>query len=255
VAAQAYRNNGVGGAPGGRLDAAPPLLAVEQLDVFYDQFRALSDVTLEVNAGEIVAIVGANGAGKSTLLTSIIGQSGSRSGGIALGGRDIMPLSTAEIIGSGVALVPEGRRLFPSLTVEENLVLGWEIGRRGGMTLDSLFEMFPILAEKRRQLASQLSGGQQQMVAFGRALLADPLLLLCDEISLGLAPKIVDEIYGHIPRIRDRGIAVVIVEQDVSRAVAIADRFYCLLEGEVSLTGRKDETSRDAITHAYFGAA
>lgn len=235
--------------------AAAPLLAVDGLSVFYDQFRALSDVTLDVGRGEVVTIIGANGAGKSTLLKSIVGQSGTVSGEIAFNGLSIIGRTTAEIIASGVALVPEGRRLFPSLSVEENLFLGWEIGRKGGITLDGLYAMFPVLAEKRNQRAGLLSGGQQQMVAFGRALLADPVLLLCDEISLGLAPKIVDEIYEHIPRIRDQGIAVVIVEQDVSRAISISDRFYCLLEGRISLSGRKGETSRDAITHAYFGSA
>ncbi len=232
-----------------------PLLAVRKLSVFYDQFRALWDVEMRVGAGEIVAVIGANGAGKSTLLKSIVGQSGIVTGEIEFGGRNIVGQKTAEIIASGVALVPEGRRLFPSLSVEENLLLGWEVGRKGGTTLERVFAMFPVLAEKRSQLAGNLSGGQQQMVAFGRALLADPKLLLCDEISLGLAPKIVDEIYEHIPRIRLQGIAVVIVEQDVSRAVTIADRFYCLLEGKVSLGGRRGQFSRGAITEAYFGSA
>jgi branched-chain amino acid transport system ATP-binding protein len=239
---------------GAKETSVTPLLKVSALCVSYDQFRALSDIDFEVGAGEIVAVIGANGAGKSTLLKSLIGQSGSLSGHIRFGGKDIIGRSTAETIASGIALVPEGRRLFPSLTVDENLYLGWETGSRNGMTLDGLYSEFPLLAAMKNRRAGQLSGGQQQLVAFGRALLANPKLLLCDEISLGLAPKIVDELYEHIPRIRTQGIAIVIVEQDVSRALRISDRFYCLLEGEVSLSGRSRDTSREAVTHAYFGS-
>jgi branched-chain amino acid transport system ATP-binding protein len=231
-----------------------PLLAIHELGVFYDQFCALSGIDFQVCSGEIVAVIGANGAGKSTLLKSIIGQSGTISGRINLNGQKIAGRPTAEIIAAGVALVPEGRQLFPSLSVEENLILGWEVGRKGGITLQGVFDMFPVLAERRTSLSGYLSGGEQQMIAIGRALLADPLLLLCDEISLGLAPKVVDEMYHYIPLIRDQGVAVVIVEQDVTRAIEISDRFYCLLEGRVSLQGLSRETSRESITHAYFGS-
>jgi branched-chain amino acid transport system ATP-binding protein len=230
------------------------LLAIRDLGVSYDKFRALSDIAFDVAAGEIVAVIGANGAGKSTLLKSIVGQSGTVVGDIAFNGRSIIGQSTARTIASGVALVPEGRRLFAPLTVEENLTLGWETGRKGEMTLEKLYGEFPALAVLRNRRAGLLSGGQQQLVAIGRALLANPSLLLCDEISLGLSPKIVDELYAYIPRIRDRGIAIVIVEQDVSRALKISDRFYCLLEGRISLSGRPRDTDRDAITHAYFGS-
>jgi len=231
-----------------------PLLNVSGLSVSYDQFRALSDIDFEVGAGEIVAVIGANGAGKSTLLKSLIGQSGSMAGHMRFGGKDIIGQSTAQTIATGIALVPEGRRLFPSLTVDENLYLGWETGSGKGMTLDGLYSEFPLLAAMKNRRAGHLSGGQQQLVAFGRALLANPKLLLCDEISLGLAPKIVDQLYERIPRIRAQGVAIVIVEQDVSRALRISDRFYCLLEGEVSLSGRSRDTSREAVTHAYFGS-
>ena len=240
--------------PGATETGVAPLLRVTGLSVSYNQFRALSAVDFQVGAGEIVAVIGANGAGKSTLLKSLIAQSGSMSGQIQFGGKEIIGQSTSKTIASGIALVPEGRRLFPSLTVDENLYLGWETGSRKGASLDGLYSEFPHLAAMKNRRAGQLSGGQQQLVAFGRALLANPTLLLCDEISLGLAPKIVDELYEHIPRIRARGIAIVIVEQDVSRALRISDRFYCLLEGEVSLSGRSRDTSREAVTNAYFGS-
>lgn len=231
-----------------------PLLSVSRLSVRYDQFLALSDIDFHIAPGEIVAMIGANGAGKSTFLKSLIGQAGTAQGSVRLDGEEILGSSTAEIIASGIALVPEGRQLFPTLTVEENLHLGWETGRRNGMTQDEVFDVFPALTELRKRRAGSLSGGQQQMVAFGRALLADPKVLLCDEISLGLAPKIVDEIYTYLPKLRDRGLSIVIVEQDVSRALRVADRFYCLLEGKVSLSGQPGDVNHSDISHAYFGS-
>jgi branched-chain amino acid transport system ATP-binding protein len=232
---------------------AGPILSIENLSVFYGQFRAVNAISLEVNEGEIVSIIGANGAGKSSLLKAVVGQVPRIEGAIRFQGSDLAGHSTAEVVGSGVALVPEGRRLFPSLTVEENLTIGWEVGRRGSIGFDDIYAYFPILKERRRQRASELSGGQQQMVAFGRALLADPKLLLCDEISLGLAPVIIDELYKIIPAIRDRGVAVVLVEQDITRSLAVADRFYCLLEGRVNLSGRPSEVSRETVVQHYFG--
>jgi branched-chain amino acid transport system ATP-binding protein len=232
---------------------ADALLSIEALSVYYGQFRALFDVGVEVSEGEIVSIIGANGAGKSSLLRAIVGQAPRLTGHIRFAGRDLAGLQTSEIVASGIALVPEGRRLFPSLTVEENLAIGWEVGRRAGVSREDVYGYFPILREKRRQRASELSGGQQQMVALGRALLADPRLLLCDEISLGLAPVVIDELYRIIPAIRERGVAIVLVEQDITRSLAVADRFYCLLEGHVNLTGRPAETSRDTVVQHYFG--
>ncbi len=213
----------------------PPLLSTERLSVFYGAFQAVHEVDLSVNAGEIVSIIGANGAGKSTLLKAIIGQAERIEGRIRFAGRDLAGCSTPRIVADGIALVPEGRRLFASLTVEENLHLGWEVGRKGEIGMDAVWQLFPMLKERRRQKAGSLSGGQQQMVALGRGLLANPRILLCDEISLGLAPKIVNDLYAIIPSIKARGIAIVIVEQDISRSLAVADRFYCLLEGRVSL--------------------
>jgi branched-chain amino acid transport system ATP-binding protein len=234
-------------------DAAAPLLAVEGVSVFYDKFRAIDRVDIAVGAGEIVSIIGANGAGKSTLLKAIIGQADRVEGTIEFAGANIVGRPTRDIVAAGVVLVPEGRRLFPSLTVEENLRLGWDVGRKGEIGFGDIWKQFPMLEERRRQKAGSLSGGQQQMVALGRALLANPRLLLCDEISLGLAPLVVNELYALIPRIKERGIGILIVEQDIERSLAVADRFYCLLEGKVSLTGRPQDVSRDQVMKHYFG--
>jgi branched-chain amino acid transport system ATP-binding protein len=230
-----------------------PLLAVEGVSVFYDKFRALDRIDINVGAGEIVSIIGANGAGKSTLLKAIIGQAGRVEGNIQFCGENILGRATADIVAAGMMLVPEWRRLFPSLTVEENLRLGWAVGRKGEFGFGELWRLFPALADRKRQKAGSLSGGQQQMVALGRALLANPKLLLCDEISLGLAPLVVNELYALIPRVKDRGIGILIVEQDIERSLAVADRFYCLLEGRVSLAGRPREASRETVMKHYFG--
>ena len=233
--------------------AENPLLAIKGLSAYYDQFRALCDIDILVGAGEIVSIIGANGAGKSTLLKAIIGQADRVEGRILFAGENILGRATAAIVAAGVMLVPEGRRLFPSLTVEENLQLGWDVGRRGEFGFSALWRLFPQLAERKRQKAASLSGGQQQMVALGRALLANPKLLLCDEISLGLAPIVTNELYALIPRIKERGVSVIIIEQDISRSLDIADRFYCLLEGRVVLSGRPGEIGRDTVVQHYFG--
>lgn len=178
------------------------LLDVDTLSIYYGEFRALFDVSLQVGEGEIISIIGANGAGKSSLLKAIVGQVPRIAGDIRFGGGSIAGQSTSTIVANGVALVPEGRRLFPSLTVEENLDIGWQIGRRGDIHHENVYNYFPVLRERRNQRASELSGGQQQMVALGRALLANPRLLLCDEISLGLAPVIIDDLYRILPEIR-----------------------------------------------------
>jgi branched-chain amino acid transport system ATP-binding protein len=230
-----------------------PLLAVEDVSVFYGKFRAIDHVDISVGPGEIVSIIGANGAGKSTLLKALIGQADRVEGRILLAGHDIVGRTTEAIVASGVMLVPEGRRLFASLTVEENLRLGWDVGRKGDIRFADIWRLFPMLHDKRRQKSGSLSGGQQQMVALGRALLANPRLLLCDEISLGLAPLVISELYTLIPGIKERGIGILIVEQDIERSLAVADRFYCLLEGKVSLTGRPSEVTRDLVIKHYFG--
>jgi branched-chain amino acid transport system ATP-binding protein len=230
------------------------LLETRDLKAFYGDFQALYGVSVEVTEGETVAVIGANGAGKSTLLRSIVGliaceRSAIRFDGIATGG-----FAPAHILGLGVAMVPEGRRLFPSLSVEENLVIGGDRRRgSGAWRLDSVYELFPALAEKRRSPATTLSGGQQQMVAIGRALMSNPRLLLCDELSLGLAPIVIRDIYAALPRIRGNGTAIIIVEQDISRALDVSDRVYCMMEGRVTLEGRPQDLSREAIHAAYFG--
>jgi branched-chain amino acid transport system ATP-binding protein len=233
--------------------ASGTLLAVEDVSVFYEKFRAINHVDIAVSAGEVVSIIGANGAGKSTLLKAIIGQAGRVEGDIRFAGEAIVGRSTEAIVASGIMLVPEGRRLFPSLTVEENLGLGWDVGRKGEIVFADIWRLFPILKDRRQQRAGSLSGGQQQMVALGRALLANPRLLLCDEISLGLAPLVVNDLYTLIPQIKARGVGILIVEQDIKRSLSVADRFYCLLEGKVSLSGRPGDVTRDLVMKHYFG--
>lgn len=230
-----------------------PLLDVKNLTAFYGDFQALFGIDLKVNEGETVAIIGSNGAGKSTFLRSLSGLRPATGQDITFGDTKIAGLSADRIHHLGLAMVPEGRRLFPSLSVEENLAIGGAGKRPGPWTLDEVFKLFPALLERRHHGGTELSGGQQQMVAIGRALMSNPRLLLCDEISLGLAPKIIREIYAAVPLIRERGTSLVVVEQDIAQALKVADRVYCLQEGRVSLTGKPSELTRDAISHAYFG--
>ena len=231
-----------------------PLLETRDLDAFYGDFQALFGVTLEIDEKEIVAIIGANGAGKSTFLRALLNYAVRVDGEVKLDGRNIAKVPTEGIARLGVAITPEGRALFPSLTVEENLRMGEETRRQGRWRLADVYALFPTLKELRRNLGTHISGGQQQMVAIGRALLANPRVLLCDEISLGLAPKVVNDIYRAFPDIRNSGVAIVLVEQDVVRAREASDRFYCFLEGRISLAGRSADVGIDAISRAYFGA-
>jgi branched-chain amino acid transport system ATP-binding protein len=230
-----------------------PLLAVHELDAFYGDFQALFGVSMRLDPGQAVAIIGANGAGKSTLLKSIAGLMPSRRDAIRLDGAPIGDQPAHEIAGRGIALVPEGRRLFASLTVEENLLIGGQLGRPGPWNLKRVYELFPVLAERRNLPGPSLSGGQQQMVAIGRALMSNPRLVLCDEISLGLAPIVVRDIYGRLPSILAEGIALVIVEQDIVQALKAASQVYCLQEGRVALAGAAAGLTREAIAAAYFG--
>lgn len=229
-------------------------LQIKGLHVRYGKFQAVHGVDLTCGGGEIVSVIGANGAGKTSTLKAVIGQAGQLDGAITFAGHDLIGRSTAEIIRMGIALVPEGRWLFPTLTVEENLLIGKQVGRPGGPDLPAVLAMFPDLGDRRKQKARDLSGGQQQMVAIGRALLANPQILLCDEISLGLAPIVVQSLYAILPKIRDSGTGIVVVEQDIGRSLAIADRFYCLLEGRVTLAGRPADVSRDDVARHYFGS-
>jgi branched-chain amino acid transport system ATP-binding protein len=230
-----------------------PLLEVDRLASFYGDFQALFDVTLAVDEGETVAVIGANGAGKSTLLRTVAGLQDRATGTVAFDGRPLDGVPTHRRLGLGIAMVPEGRRIFPSLTVEENLKVGVVRGRPGRWDLASVLELFDALADKRGRPGSLLSGGEQQMLAIGRALMANPRLLLLDEVSLGLAPLVVRRIYEAVPEICGAGATVVVVEQDVGQALAAADRVYCLLEGRVALQGRPAELTREQITDAYFG--
>jgi branched-chain amino acid transport system ATP-binding protein len=230
-----------------------PLLAVRGLDAFYGDFQALFGVAMEVARGEAVAVIGANGAGKSTLLKSIAGLARAPRDAIAFAGEPIGGVPAYAVAARGIALVPEGRALFPSLTVEENLLIGGQLGRRGAWTLQRVYELFPVLGQRRKLPSTALSGGQQQMAALGRALMANPQLLLCDEISLGLAPIVVRDIYARLPAILAEGAAIVIVEQDVVQALTAAARVYCLQEGRVALAGAAKDLTREAIAAAYFG--
>lgn len=233
-----------------------PLLETRKLTAFYGDFQALYGIDLQVNLGEVVAIIGANGAGKSTFLRSAVGltRSGGRRDAIRFDNEDIGGLPAHAVVRRGISLVPEGRRLFPSLTVEENLLIGAGGHRRKGpWTLERIYALFPMLQERRRSPATALSGGQQQMVAIGRALMNNPRLLLCDELSLGLAPAVIRDIYAAFPRIRENDTAIILVEQDIGQAMRAADRLYCFQEGRVSLTGQAASLTREQISQAYFG--
>jgi branched-chain amino acid transport system ATP-binding protein len=229
------------------------ILATHDLKAFYGDAQALFGIDFELNQGEMVAIIGANGAGKSTFLKSLTGLVKASKDSIRLNGESIGGLPPGHIVRRGLALVPEGRRLFPSLTVEENLLMGATAGRPGPWNLKRLFSLFPILEEKRMSPGTALSGGQQQMVALGRALMSNPDILLCDELSLGLAPIVIREIYKVMPSITAEGMTVVIVEQDVTMAQQVSQRVYCFQEGRVSLQGRSEDLTREQISQAYFG--
>ncbi len=230
-----------------------PLLHVQDIDVYYGDFQALFGVSLTVEPGQIVAIIGANGAGKSTLLRSIAGLMHPRRGEIVFDGAAIGHAPAFDVVKRGVALVPEGRRLFPSLSVEENLMIGAQSGRPGPWTLARIYELFPVLAERKALPATALSGGQQQMAAIGRALMSNPKLLLCDEISLGLAPIIVRDIYAQLPAIVGDGMSLIIVEQDIAQALRASSQVYCLQEGRIALEGPAQSLTRESISAAYFG--
>lgn len=229
------------------------MLQTQGLEAFYGDFQALFGIDFEIYEGETVAIIGSNGAGKSTFLRAITGMLETTKDNIRFMGRTVGDMSTPELVKLGIAMVPEGRKLFPSLSVEENLLIG-AYGRSGQeWTLDTVYDLFPILKERRHHGGTQLSGGQQQMVAIGRGLMSNPKLLLCDEISLGLAPIIIKDIYDAIPRIKAHGATLVVVEQDVNQALAVADRVYCFQEGRISLTGAPATLTKDQISAAYFG--
>jgi branched-chain amino acid transport system ATP-binding protein len=229
------------------------LLATHGLKAFYGDFQALFGIDFEVGQQEIVAILGANGAGKSTFLKAITGLLAAPAGAVVFKGKAIGGTKPHRIVAGGIAMVPEGRRLFPSLSVEENLLMGGFTGRCGMWDLARVYELFPILKEKRGVPGTALSGGQQQMVSIGRALMSNPELLICDEISLGLAPAVIKEIYVALANITRAGLAAIIVEQDVATAQRVSQRLYCFQEGKVSLSGKSGEVTHSQISQAYFG--
>lgn len=229
------------------------MLQAQGITAAYGDAQALFGIDFSINAGEIIALIGANGAGKSSFLKTITGLLPVRSGSLEFDGQSLTNLDAGDIVKLGIAMVPEGRRLFPSLTVEENLLMGALSGRKGSWNLPRVFQLFPILQEKRHMPSTSLSGGQQQMVAIGRALMSNPRLLLCDEISLGLAPVVIREIYAALPSIMEEGMSLLIVEQDVQLAMQASSRVVCLQEGLVSLEGKSSDLTRDQISKAYFG--
>jgi branched-chain amino acid transport system ATP-binding protein len=232
-----------------------PLIEAEDLDVFYGHAQALHGVSFAVGDGETVALIGANGAGKSTLLSTIAGAMHPASGVIRWQGRDITRVPDYKRVALGISLTPEGRRLFPSLTVAENLQVGSVAKRAGEWSVDRVYEVFPIVSKLRDRATGALSGGERQAVAIARSLMSNPRLLLLDEVSLGLAPVIVEELYESLHAVMGQGTSIVLVEQDLERAMSVCDRLYCILEGRIVLSGRPGEVTREQVIGAYFGTA
>jgi branched-chain amino acid transport system ATP-binding protein len=229
------------------------LLQVSELDVRHGLLQAVRQGSFELAEGETLALVGANGAGKSTLLRAIAGAHRPAAGRLVFEGRDITAMPAHRRVKAGIALVPEGRRLFPNLSVEENLRVASASGRGGRWSVDEVFEAFPLIAPLRRKRAASLSGGEQQATAIGRALMTNPRLLLLDEVSLGLAPVVVEAVYHSISHLIEAGTTIVLVEQDLTRAMRVADRVACMLEGRIVLEGARGELTREQVTEAYFG--
>lgn len=229
------------------------LLSITDLSVYYGDFQALFNINLEMNEGETLAVIGANGAGKSTLLKAIAGQVSVGSGDVAYGGASIAKSPAYKRVPMGISLTPEGRRIFPSLTVEENLLVGRHTRRQGPWSLQAVYQAFPLVADRKDRKGANLSGGEQQAAAIGRALMSNPRLLLLDEVSLGLAPVVIEQIYAALPAITSQGTTVLLVEQDVNQAMKVANRIQCLLEGKTVLEGAPSHLSREQVAAAYFG--
>ena len=235
---------------------AEAFLSLQRIDVYYGEFHALWDISLQVEEARVVSMIGANGAGKSTLLNTIAGVLKPAHGTITFLSKKINGLTPYQTVAEGISLVPEGRRLFPRLTVLENLEIGCYIPRarkRKGEVLRRIYELFPILEERKSQFASTLSGGEQQMLAIGRALMCEPRLLLFDEISLGLAPLVIKHIYQRVRQVNEQGITSVLVEQDIQRSLKAAQYVYVMQEGRIRLEGRPAELSSEDLRKAYFG--
>jgi branched-chain amino acid transport system ATP-binding protein len=230
-----------------------PLLSVEGLEACHGLLRAVRGISLSLADGDKLALVGANGAGKTTLLRTLAGAHPATAGVVRFDGADVTALPAHRRVGLGIALVPEGRRLFPEMTVADNLLVAGRHRRPGPWTLDTVLDAFPLLRPLRDRRAASLSGGEQQATAIGRALMTNPRLILLDEVSLGLAPVAVDTVYESLERLIATGSTVVLVEQDLQRAIRVADRVVCMLEGRIVLEGRAAELDRERITAAYFG--
>jgi branched-chain amino acid transport system ATP-binding protein len=229
------------------------LLTVGELDCRYGLLQAVRGVSFDVAQGEIVALIGANGAGKTTLLRAIAGAHRPQSGNVSFDGADVTRLPAHRRVSLGIALVPEGRRLFPTLTVEENLRVAAVTNRPGRWNVQAVLDAFPLLQARRKVPAANLSGGEQQAVAIGRALMSNPRLLLLDEVSLGLAPVVVEAVYRSLIEVIQEGVTVLLVEQDLTRAMRVARRVICMLEGRVVLQGEARSLDRDRVVAAYFG--
>jgi branched-chain amino acid transport system ATP-binding protein len=229
------------------------ILEIDDLEAWYDDAKILHGVSFALKRGEVLALIGSNGAGKTTLLKCISGLLTKKTGVITFKTERIDAMAASDIVAKGIALVPEGRKLFPSLSVEENLILGGQVKRPGPWSLNAVYDLFPILKDKRYALSTSLSGGQQQMVAIARGLMSNPDLILLDEVSLGLAPIVIKDIYTLLPKIVGNGLSAILVEQDVTRALDSAQHFLCLQEGRVSLAGAPKTYTKDQISAAYFG--
>ncbi|MCX8023459.1 MAG: ABC transporter ATP-binding protein [Syntrophorhabdaceae bacterium] len=233
------------------------MLKIEHIDVFHGTFQALWDVSIEVRKGEMLALIGANTSGKTTLLDTISGLLHPARGRIEFQGVDISRMDPYEIVSLGITQVPEGRCIFPEMTVIDNLVIGSYCGaarKRKDENLKKVFEHFPKLKERQKQVAKTLSGGEQQMLAIGRGLMSDPKLMLIDEMSLGLAPIVIDEIFKALKSIKEKGITILFVEQNVKRTLQEAERAYILENGRVALSGTTEELrEEDKVKKAYFG--
>lgn len=229
------------------------LLEIRNLDVRHGLLQAVRDLSLSVEKGETIALVGANGAGKTTLLRTVAGAHMPAGGSVVFNGIDITTVPAYRRVGLGIALVPEGRRLFGQMTVEENLVLARSAGRRGDWTVERVLDAFPNLKPRRHAKAGNLSGGEQQATAIGRALMTNPDVLILDEVSLGLSPLAVDRVYASLQSLIGGGTTIILVEQDLRRAMRVADRIVCMLEGRIVLEGKRGEISREQVSEAYFG--
>ncbi|ANL51148.1 branched-chain amino acid ABC transporter ATP-binding protein (plasmid) [Rhizobium phaseoli] len=229
------------------------LLSIRNLDVRHGLLQAVRGVSFDIAKGEVLALVGANGAGKTTLLRSIAGAHLPASGEILLDGEDLAAIPSHKRIAKGIALVPEGRRLFSQMTVEENLLLGKSCGRKGEWSVDRVLDAFPNLKPRRHAKTGHLSGGEQQATAIGRALMSNPDILLLDEVSLGLSPLVVDRVYAQLQALLTSGTTIVLVEQDLARAMSVASRVICMLEGRIVLDRPAAAVTREHVTQAYFG--